>query len=172
MHRRSLESEAIRLIQSPAATHVHPSDGAMPALPMPLVHSVLQPPVDSQFVAEVRGRVVASVDVHQDSSVAEVRSVRVEPECSDRTSLVARLMSAVLDHCRRSGVLKLIIDSWLAEQLRPLLADCGFQGTRRSPGTGRIECYLNLYHPANFADEHVAPRDESFLRKWLGPQQT
>ena len=113
-----------------------------------MVAAYFQRPHDHFWVAEARGQLVGTIGVvEQQRHVSIVRRLRVARTWQD-TDLAPRLIRAALEHCRRHGALKVILDT----PCRPhrcvrVLGELGFQYTRTRDQHGRhlIEFYLNLY---------------------------
>ncbi|MEX2670574.1 MAG: GNAT family N-acetyltransferase [Phycisphaeraceae bacterium] len=118
-------------------------------------------PDDRLWVAEFEGRIVGMISVgHIGHHVAQIRRLRVDATFRE-TDLPARLLKVVLQHCRRCGDLKLIVDAHVdPHQAVAACRDGGFQYTRarRNGGHETLEFYLNLYRQPRSGLEQEQPR--------------
>jgi GNAT superfamily N-acetyltransferase len=132
-----------------------------------LVQTYFQQETNHFWVAEFNGRVVGMIGVRQlDRHAVEVRRLRVE--ISQRNSdLALRLVSTAVEHCRRQGVLKLVLNTRLARQtIDALLHEKGLVYGRQRFIDGKmvLEFYVNLYQklhsdaPAGAGTTPLPPR--------------
>jgi len=100
------------------------------------------------WVADHDGQVVGMVGVAEDEpNVAEVRRLRVDPECQ-RHRIAEKLMETALSFCRHHGYLKVRLDTRLERgQATELFDRFAFQHhrSRAVPGKELLEFYLDLY---------------------------
>jgi len=102
------------------------------------------------WVAELDGQVIGMIGVaHEERITAEIRRLRVAPEWQE-SPLPAKLMQTAIEHCRRHGFVKVVLDTRIARAAAlELFTKLGFQHTRTKSHHGReaLEFYLDLYRP-------------------------
>ncbi len=108
----------------------------------------LSHPRNHFWVARVRGRVVGTIAVsHDRSHVAYIRRLRVDRAWQE-TCVANRLLETALEHCRKCGFLKIVLEThaYMARIIE-LLERYGYQHARSRHTTGQptLEFYLNLY---------------------------
>lgn len=117
-------------------------------------------PRDHFWVAELGGQVVGCVGVAHEEAIAQVRRLRVRRDLQS-TGVGVALMDAALEHCRRHGFLKVVLDTHVdADRAITLLDQCGFQFARNKSIGGKevLEFYFNLYRKIKpHEDRKAAP---------------
>ncbi len=111
------------------------------------------------WVAEVDGRVVGMIGVVRDTDqpMGEIRRLRVDRSWQ-HTSIGATLIETALAHCRRHGLLKVVLDTRFERDAAVGLFDrFGFKHNRSKSIHGKelLEFYLDLYR----RDEHEHQQD-------------
>jgi N-acetylglutamate synthase-like GNAT family acetyltransferase len=112
----------------------------------------LKRPQNHFWVAEVGGRVVASIAVMKDDrQVAHVHRLRVEPtrKMWRGEEIAGVLIAKATCHARRHDCLKLVLHELVNEEWAiGLLRQLGFEYARSRELNGRrlLEFYLNLYY--------------------------
>lgn len=130
-------------------------------------------PDDRLWVAEWRSRIVGMIGVvHIGYHVAHIRRLRVDRQFR-HTQLPVRLLRVILNHCRRCGDLKLVVDTHAdPQQAVAACRDSGFQFTRqlRHGRHAALEFYLNLYQQPRVQGPSEqptrAPRPPRLDRLW------
>jgi CheY-like chemotaxis protein/N-acetylglutamate synthase-like GNAT family acetyltransferase len=112
-------------------------------------------PADHFWVAEQAGRVVGTIGVVHDESIAQIRRLRVDPDL-DQMPVAVALLDTALRHCRKHGSLKIVLDTRIepAKAIQMLDAS-GFQYHRGKTVQGKeiLEFYFNLYRKIDSDEE-------------------
>ncbi len=100
------------------------------------------------WVAELEEKVLGMIGVaREDENIAEIRRLRVD-KARQHTAIAAKLVEVALEHCRKHGYLKIVLDTRFDPDAVVNLFDrFGFQHTRTKPAAGKelLEFYLDLY---------------------------
>lgn len=118
-------------------------------------------PANHFWVAIIKNQVVGMVGVmRDDTGVAEIRRLRIDPQCR-AGSIAAKLIQAAIEHCERHGYLKIMLerDTDSDTALR-LLDQFGYQFTRTRVFHGRdtMEFYANIYQSPDMMRAQPAVR--------------
>jgi ribosomal protein S18 acetylase RimI-like enzyme len=102
------------------------------------------------WVAQSGDEIVGMVGVAEDEpDIAQIRRLRVKPECQGQTGVAAKLMETAISFCRHHGYLKVVLDT--AFETRPAIETFDrfafhHDRTRSIGGKEVLEFYLDLYH--------------------------
>lgn len=118
----------------------------------------LDEPRNHFWVAQWRDRIVGMIGVAEEQQhTAEIRRLRVDPQFQG-TDLAGKLVEVALQHCKRHGYLKVILDTRCSTTgtAVELFDRVGFQHTRTRSVQAKdlLEFYLDLYRPPRSHDEH------------------
>lgn len=132
-----------------------------------IAQSYFSSTADHFWVAQSGERLVGMIAVkHEPGGVSRIRRLRVD-RLWQGTDLAARLIDTALDHCRRNGDVKVILDTHVrAEEALAHLQRRGFQHARnrKVDDRERMEFYVDLYHKPDSADLEFVPG--SGLLRW------